>query len=67
MDGAGDGNRTRDLLLTMEALCRLSYSGATPSVAAQVRASVGPRHEAAALRWLDVLSSHSSDACPSHR
>ena len=25
--GAGEGNRTPDLLLTMEALCRLSYSG----------------------------------------
>ena len=24
---AGEGNRTPDLLLTMEALCRLSYSG----------------------------------------
>ena len=27
LSGAGEGNRTPDLLLTMEALCRLSYSG----------------------------------------
>ncbi len=27
LGGAGAGNRTPDLLLTMEALCRLSYSG----------------------------------------
>ena len=25
--GAGAGNRTPDLILTMDALCRLSYSG----------------------------------------
>ncbi len=30
--GAGEGNRTPDLLLTMEALCRLSYSGGSLDV-----------------------------------
>ena len=31
--GAGEGNRTPDLLLTMEALCRLSYSGGSAMIA----------------------------------
>jgi hypothetical protein len=30
---AGAGNRTPDLLLTMEALCRLSYSGGREMIA----------------------------------
>ena len=30
--GAGAGNRTPDLLITSEMLCRLSYSGGRPSV-----------------------------------
>lgn len=35
---AGAGNRTPDLLLTMEALCRLSYSGGREMITTPERA-----------------------------
>jgi hypothetical protein len=43
VDGAGEGNRTPDLLLTMEALCRLSYSGGAAMIATGSRAGEDTR------------------------
>lgn len=63
--GAGEGNRTPDLLLTMEALCRLSYSGLTRgSVSRRSLSNIGVAASPGALRHLSNRHPQASHVRP---
>jgi uncharacterized protein len=65
--GAGAGNRTPDLLLTMEALCRLSYSGGREMIATRPSEPGRTCHHERMLRALAAASVVLSLAsCESH-